>query len=200
MKNVVLLLLVVLSVVSCGNKSSDPIVQGIIDSPGVTTKDDIEVEMFEETISAQIKHNPIVFEDGFFYLPKRVTMILPENLPVIEGRSGNYLSYVIVDVQNGTSLKCIYHGKGSNNAAEYRSHARPYRFDFCVEKSVPVSSDNRSSIKASSENIIDSSERATTEIELERDDKITVHVSNSNKSSELNITGKVNVTFNFISK
>ena len=202
----IIILTLILITFSCGKKNSSssgpentapPVTAEPLpdNSAGVSLNEDSINGITTVQIPATKKYNPTIFEDGWFYSPSAFSFFLPEFLTVTSGRSGNHLAIVTIDINSGTSLKCIYLGKGSNTANEYNSVAKPYEFDFCVEKSVSVSPGNRANLKASSQNILDQSERATIEINIQRKDKITVQVNNSNKNGNLNITGSVAADF-----
>lgn len=205
MKYIFLSLLICIS--ACGKKENSskkkpqtpPLVVEPLpeNSPGVTVTEDVAQRVITAIIPASKKYNPTVFEDGFLFLPQDVNFILPETLPVIGGRPGNHLSFVTVDIAAGGSLKCVYLGRGSNTAVEYNSPAGPYHFDFCADKSVSITPSNRSSIKATSQNILDASVRSSSRLNLERGDKITVSVNNSNRNGSQNITGVVRAEFQF---
>lgn len=149
------------------------------------------------TIPAKKTYNPTVFENGWAYISQASTLVLPASLPVVQGRPGNHLSIVTLTIANGISLKCIYLGQGNNTSVEYNSPSMSYSFDFCVEGSVAVSPGTRAALKASAENILDTSERISSPISLERGDKIEVSVNNSNRNGSLNITGEIQPVFNF---
>jgi hypothetical protein len=166
-------------------------------SVGVTVVEDQVNGSASIMIPARKTYNPTVFANGWAYISEASNLILPASLPVVQGRPGNHLSIVRLIIAKGTSLKCIYVGQGSNTANEYNSPALRYNFDFCVEDTVQVSPGTRAAIKASSQNILDASERNSTPISFERGDKIEVSVNNSNRNGSLNIAGEIQPVFNF---
>jgi hypothetical protein len=165
-------------------------------SLGVNIVEDQVNRTVSISIPAKKTYNPTVFVNGWAYISQASTLILPASLPVVQGRPGNHLSIVTFTIASGISLKCIYLGQGNNTGAEYNSPAKSYNFDFCVQDSVAVSPGNRAALKASPQNILDSSERISTPISLERGDKIEVSVNNSNRNGSLNITGEIQPVFN----
>lgn len=193
-------------ITSCGNKDSSANKKPAVQAPevlpalpdnslGVEVMDDEVNRVVALTIPASKRYNPTVFENGWGYVPRSASLILPEHIPVTQGRPGNHLALVTVTVADGVSLKCIYLGQGSNTAAEYSTAAKTYRFDFCVEASVAVTPGTRAALKASADNILDAVVRLSSPIGLKRGDRIEVSVNNSNRNGAANITGEVRPVF-----
>jgi hypothetical protein len=137
------------------------------------------------TIPANKSYNPTVFNDGWFYFNSSAEFELPETVAVTNGRAGNHLLYVNLTRSSSpntlpANLKCIYIGDESNTFADYAVTAKPYKFDFCVDEAVVVTPGTRASIKSSSANILDSTSRVGTLIDVLRSDKINVQVNNGN--------------------
>lgn len=169
-------------------------------SAGAAVEEDEFTSLGQISIPASKNYGPTVFVDGYAYATRTLNFILPEKLQVTHGRPGNHLSFVRIIRENAESLKCIYLGQGNNTTNEYNSAAKDYIFDFCVEDSVSVSPANRSGIKASAQNILDSAQRDSSIITLNRADQILVHVNNGNhKGPGGNVTTGVelNIEFNF---
>jgi hypothetical protein len=203
MKTLLLIVLVLLSMAcgkqgksSSGSSSETQTPEQLpANSAGVAVTENAVNETISLMIPARKTYNPTVFDNGWAYVEQASTLILPATLPVSQGRPGNHLGIVTLTIASGPSLKCIYLGQGSNTSNEYNAPALNYNFDFCVDETVAVSPGNRAGLKASSQNILDASQRINSPIVLARGDKIEVSVNNSNRDGGLNITGEVQPVF-----
>ncbi len=146
-------------------------------SSGVRVVEDTQnSDLFEITIPAQKMYNPDVINNGWFYFNETSEFELPESVSVIGGEAGKNLLVVAIKRKEGdvlpARLQCAYVGNSD--------HATTYEFDFCIEGSIFLTEDNYESIKSMAEIALDKNMRAGTFVRMNRSDKVTVQVINSN--------------------
>ena len=181
--------------------SSDPLPANSLESELTRSLDDNSI--IDVVLKASKQYAPILYSDAWIYFEAASEVELPEHAFMISGRPGAQLLTLRITRSATTdslplNIKCIYLGQGTGNATEYTLAITSYRFDFCVNESVSVSTSNRNSVRISSQNIFNSTKRSLQKINVRRGDKLSVHIENGNPTqspSLTNITTKVELKF-----